>query len=204
MCGVHAQPLRPEHGLQVIERMRKVLRRKTAVPPERLREGRIAWRMLEEWSTVIDALSRPPELVNGDGDPILLTSDRWKIAAGARKAIVAAVRSMEDATEEEPGEFAIVRASDMTLIGYVRVSGTTVVVETNSAARADLLRERLEASCAGLLGARVRSHSDPASVFEEELSASSPADAVAARDRSHGKRPRTGEAPSPGDRGPRA
>lgn len=170
LCGIHPLPLRPEHGLQVIDRMRKVLRRKTAIPPARLRELRIAWRMLDEWSNVIDALNGPPTLVNRDGDPILMTSDRWKIAAGSRKAIVAAVRSMEDAREEEPGNFAIVRQSDMTLFGFVRVTGTTVVVETNSIARADLLRDRIETSCAGLLGARVRSHSDPTAVFHEDPS----------------------------------
>ncbi len=167
MCGVHPQPLRPGQGLMVIERMKKALRRKTAVPPERLRELRIARRLLEEWSTAIDSLSIPPTLVNNDGDPILQTSDRWRIDAGSRDAIATVIESMEGSVAEGKGEFAIVRESDSTMIGFIRLAGSAMVLETNSIARADLLRDRVETACAGLLGPHVRSHSDPTARFQE-------------------------------------
>jgi hypothetical protein len=50
-----------------------------------------------------------------------------------------------------------------TVIGHGRLFDTALQLETNSQARADTLRARVEAACGGLISHRVREHADPVS-----------------------------------------
>jgi hypothetical protein len=95
IAGMHSVPLSPRAGLEVAERIRKTLRRKTAVPPERLRDERIAQRMLAAWSDGMDRANRPPKLTNTDGEPLLLTSDRWPVEPGGRAAVAQRLAGIE-------------------------------------------------------------------------------------------------------------
>jgi len=66
ICGMHPLALDPLEGAVVIESVRKLLRRKTAVTPDRLRDPKVAWRMLLGWSDAIARRRTPPRLQNKD------------------------------------------------------------------------------------------------------------------------------------------
>lgn len=161
ICGMHAVSLRPQAGAAVVEEVRKALRRRTAVAPDRLRNPKTAERMLHAWSDAIDRLSLPPILENRDGHPLLLTTDRWTFEPSRRSEIVARIASIEGADgDPATGAFAIVREDD-TLVGSVEIGDASLIAETNSVARADELRAQIERRCESLLGPGLRSHSDP-------------------------------------------
>jgi hypothetical protein len=171
MCGMHVVPLRPGQAAEVVATVRRALRRKTAVSPARLREPRITGKMLHAWSDAIDRLNTPPQLVNTDGDPLLLTQDRWTFERAKRLAIIAAIESIEGAEPEESetgAVFAILREGnrehkdwDNTIVGRVEIRDRSVLADTNSIARADALRHQIEEACGDLLKSGARSHSDP-------------------------------------------
>lgn len=168
ICGMHAHPLPPRHAAGAIEQMRKFLRRKGAVPPDRLLDERVAWRMLEQWSVAIEMLDALPALTNTDGDAILFTTDRWSFDEISRGEVIARIEGMEGATRNDDGTFTIVREGnavhdhwDNTVIATVRVARGVVTAETNSVARADAMRERMNEALADLLSRGARSHADP-------------------------------------------
>jgi hypothetical protein len=174
ICGMHPVPLRPLQAQRVVDHARKKLRRKTAVSPERLRNERIAWELLQAWSDEVDARQTPPRLVNTDGDPLLLTEERWSFDPSERGAIVQRIADIENTEADElKGEesFTFVRKGnrmhkewDHTIIAQVKIGDSTVTASTNSLARADAIRERVEAACGSLLKTGVRTHTDPSSV----------------------------------------
>jgi hypothetical protein len=182
ICGMHPIPLRPAQVAPVIETVRRALRRRTAVAPERLRESRIVWKMLNAWSDAIERSQTLPTLVNTDGDPLLLTQDRWSFARAQRQEIVAQIRTIEgtDAKESESGDvFAVVREGnrrhkdwDNTVIGRIEIRDAAIIADTNSIARADALRLRIEEACDGLLRRGKRSHTDPTAAFANPAEAS--------------------------------
>lgn len=159
ICGIHSIPLRPTDGMEIVESVRKLIRRKTAVSPDRLRDPRVAWRMLLAWSEAVDRDLTPPRLVNRDGDAILLTNDRWNFDAARRGEIASRIGTLEEAAAIEIGS------------GILTAS-------TNSIARADALRIKIEDACSGLLRSHMRSHSDPLAQWDE-MSRSAPVPARA-------------------------
>lgn len=173
ICGLHATPLRPARGSLVVEKIRKVLRRKGAVPPDRLRGLKVARRMLNEWSNAVALASTPPRLANSDGDPILLTTDRWQFDGRSRNAIAGRIASIQGAKQQESGTFVLLREEgwDITIIGGVRIDAGTISLETNSVSRAEALSARIEHACGELLGAHIRSHADPVAMLNERTSA---------------------------------
>ncbi len=184
ICGMHTVPLPPAAGAGVVERMRKTLRRRTAVSPDRLRSARIAWRMLDAWSDAVDRRLAPPILQNTDGDPILFVEDRWPFRAADRPDVMARLASIEGA-ERESGDkeaFTFVRAGNPihkhwynTIVGRAVLSTDSLVAEVNSVARADSLRDVIEQACGELLGNRLRSISDPSAVLEQQRQTREPA-----------------------------
>ncbi|HEY2830566.1 MAG TPA: SEC-C domain-containing protein, partial [Thermoanaerobaculia bacterium] len=152
MCGAHSVPLRPLQAQRVVDRVRKKLRRKTAVSPDRLRDERIAWELLHAWSAEISAQQTPPGLVNTDGDPILLTEERWSFDPSERDAVIQRIAELANTeADESEGEtsFTIVREGNRmhkdwenTIIASVKIGDSTVIASTNSVARADAIRER--------------------------------------------------------------
>lgn len=149
----------------MIESLRKALRRKTALPPERLRDPKVAYRLLGFWSDAIDRISAPLRLANTDGDPLLLTSDRWTFDPAERPAVVHRIAAIEDAEpgaepeEDDVDVFVILRA-DGTVLGRIVIGEAMVTAETNSIARADALKKRIESACSGLLSLQLRSHEE--------------------------------------------
>ena len=171
ICGMHPNPLRPMQAQRVVDRVRKLLRRKTAVSPDRLRPERVVWAMLLAWSEQVSARKAMPELVNTDGDPVLFTEERWSFAPARRAEVVQRVATIENAEREESERrdaFTILRAGnrmhkdwDNTVIATVDVDDSTLLARTNSLRRADAIRAEIERVCGALVSAGLRSHTDP-------------------------------------------
>jgi len=178
LCGSHPQPLLPTATAEVVRRARGRLRRKRAVPVERLRDeafGRYLIRRWEEMVEEVEAQSAfPPVLQNTDGDPFLATTDHFKIAPGTRPNIAAQLAAMESVVTGDAGRgstgYNFLRPGDSkagspgsVLIGHARLSRKALEIETNSMERADELRDRIEAACGDWIHHRGRVHADPLS-----------------------------------------
>jgi hypothetical protein len=171
LTSVHPQPLPPRYGVEVAETIRRAVRRRNAVPPERLREPKIAWRMLDEWTDAVAALRIPRRLTNTSGDELLLTQDRWRIVEGSAEDVASRLRELQFVDEQEGTFFFLDRApedgADVTVLGTATIDEGILRLETNSVARADALASQFEAACADRLGRRVRSHSDPMAMLKD-------------------------------------
>jgi hypothetical protein len=178
LCGVHPQPLPPFDAAEVVRRARGRLRRKRAVPVERLRDGAFGRYLIRRWEEAVARLyersATPLDLRNNDGDPILLTIDHFEIVPGARPEVEARLSALDDVEPrgdgEDPCVYAFIRPGDArdpdsetTLIGRVCISKKTLRLETNSRQRADALRKRVEAACGTKIRHRAREHTDPQS-----------------------------------------
>ncbi len=166
---------------QAVDRVRQLLRRKGTVSPDRLREPRIAWGMLEAWSDAVSAYQTPPRLVNTDGEEILLTEDRWTLPPSKREEVLQRIATIENSQPEEDGVFVILQEGnqvhadwDNTIIAHLRVSESELRASTNSISRADVLRARIEEACGPLLSAGTRSHTDPTSAGHDPSDTSAP------------------------------
>jgi len=181
ICGMHQRPLRPLVAGPVVDRMRRLLRRKGPVTPDRLREPRIVWGMLETWADAVSANLAPPQLVNTDGEDVLLREDRWTFDPSRREEVLQRIATIEGVEPEGDGAFAILKEGnrfhadwDNTIIAQVQVKESGLVASTNSVSRADLIRERIERACGPLVSAGARSHTDPASAQREPRAARIP------------------------------
>jgi hypothetical protein len=173
ICGMHPIPLNPIDGAEVVASVRKLLRRKTAVPPDRLRDPRVAWRMLRDWSDAIERRHASPRLQNKDGDPILLTDDRWKFDRARRGEVVARLAALPGASPANDAAFDFIGPDDV-LTGHVEIVHDTLNASTNSIARADALRAQIETACQGMLRSHMRSHTDPLAQWDESSLSSPP------------------------------
>jgi len=178
VCGAHPRPLPPVDAAEVVRRARGRLRRKRAVPVERLREEAFGRYLIKRWEEAVFELDCraeiPPELHNTDGDLLLLTTDHFEIEPASRAEVESRLAGMEGVEVDESEEDAAVyvfltpgnplHASwENTVIGRARLAGAALRLETNSRERADALRGRVEAACGDLLRHRAREHADPLS-----------------------------------------
>jgi len=178
LCGMYPSALAPIEAAEVVRRARGRLRRKRAVPVERLREQAIGRYLIRRWEEAVAERKAQPAglraLANTDGDPFLLTRDHFAIAPGARPAIEAKLAAMEGVEPpdeaDEPPAYHFLRAGnamhaswDNTLIGEARFQASELVLETNSRERADALRARIESACGDGVRHRLREHEDPLS-----------------------------------------
>jgi len=113
----------------------------------------------------------PPQLQNTDGDPLLLTTDHFDIAPGAKRDIERKLAAWPDVDPPEPGEdppaYVFLRPKNRvhpdwenTVIGRALFAGGSMTLETNSRERADALRARLEAAFGKRIRHRDRMHHD--------------------------------------------
>ena len=178
LCGVHPRPLPPLDAADVVRRARGRLRRKRAVPVERLRDEAFGRYLIKRWEeTVAEADVRwetPTDLRNTAGDPILLTTDHFEIGPGMRPAVEAKLAALEGVEPPDPAEdppvYVFLRPGnplhpswETTMIGQARIVDGSLRLETNSRTRADALRERVEAACGDGVRHRAREHTDPLS-----------------------------------------
>ncbi len=182
LCGSHPRPLPPVPAAEVLRRARGRLRRKRAVPVDRLRDESVGRYLIKRWEEAVDDLdlsyvarrAGQPELQNTDGDPLLLTIDHFEIASGKRGDVEARLAELADVEPPEVGEglpvYTFLRPGNAmheswedTVVGHGRLLARSLQLETNSASRADVLRARVEAACGDSLLHRAREHSDPLS-----------------------------------------
>ena len=176
LCGTHPRPLPPVEAAEVVRRARARLRRKRSVPVDRLRDPAFGRNLIRYWEEAVEDVdvrrAIPPDLRNRDGDPLLLTVDHFEVAAGAMAAIEARVAELDGAHREPAGEdtstYVFLRPVDpaepdgeQTLLGRLRIGPEALRIETNSEARADALRARVEDVCGSRLRHRAREHMDP-------------------------------------------
>ena len=177
-AAIHPNPLPPLDAAEAVADARRRLRRKRAVPPERLRDGAFAKALVRYWDQALEVLrlkSRlPPDLRNRDGDPLRPTTDRFEVKNGAMAEVARLVAGLDGAVEEDAAEdcreYAMLRSDDddaaeherHTVLGWVRLTRTELQIETNSEARADALRRRIETACGNRVRHRERGHASVA------------------------------------------
>jgi hypothetical protein len=178
LCGAHPAALPPRPAAEIAERARKRLRCEAAVPVERLRDEAISRYLVTRWCEATDRAERdasaPLQLTNMDGESILVTSDHFAIDPAQREPVIAQLAALEGAeTEANAGAdreigFAFNAARpgspfERTLIGSATLSERGLTLTSNSIARADALRARVETACGALIRHRAREHADPLS-----------------------------------------
>jgi hypothetical protein len=177
--GTHPRPLPPSEAAEVVRRARSRLRRKRAVPPERLRDEKLGRYLIRRWEEAVTGLervrARAPELRNTDGEPLILTTDHFELAPGARPEVASRLATLDgvlppDRGDPEPSYDFLRDAAPgstsgpgATLLARARLSDARLTLETNSVARADAIRRRIEETCGALVRHRAREHSDPLS-----------------------------------------
>jgi hypothetical protein len=176
--GMHPHPLPPERAAEVVERTRRWLRRKRAVPVERLRRAKTGGYLIRRWEEALDEMEAarraPRQLSNTDGDPLIFTTDHFKIAPGSRGDIEDQLNAMEGVEppdpDDEDGMYTFLRPGhaagggmESTVIGHARLGRGELTLETNSRERADTLRERVEAVCGEWIHHKGRELADPLS-----------------------------------------
>ncbi len=176
--GVHPHPLPPAHGSDAIERARKLLAiPKKPISVERFRADVHDAKLIAAWHAAVASsrkqTSALPELQNTDGDPLLITIDRFDVAAKTFQEAtdrLQRIEGVEQNDDNEPGvrTFSFVRPGnaihkswDNTIVGSAELTERTLKLESNSIKRADALRTSVEAALAELLTFRIREHTDP-------------------------------------------
>ena len=179
LCGTHQRPLPPFHAAEVVRRARGRLRRRRAVPVERLRDASLGRYLIRRWEEAVEDCDArgalPRDLRNQDGDPLLFTVDHFEVTPGTVRAVDTRIAGIDGAWQEpSDGEWAtwtLVRPDptggdgDGIVVGRIKLNGTDLRVETNSQARADALRERMEAACGARIRHRAREHADPSALM---------------------------------------
>lgn len=171
LWGTAPHSLPPLAADKVVQRVRRRLGIRTGpVPVERLREMEIGADLICHWQKTVDALferaATPPRLQNTSGDPLLLTSDHFSVAPGAHADVARALESCGATPGTRAGDFLFLAAGERpddagTVTATARLTDDRLTVETNSLARADGHRARVEAACGALIRHRMREHSDP-------------------------------------------
>ena len=174
--GIHPRPLPPVEAAEAVRRVRGRLRRKRAIPVDRLQDEKVGRYMIARWEDAVEDLdhrrSVPPRLQNTDGDDMLFTVDHLEFDPHVQKEVkkqLAALEGVEPPETDDPDQVYVFtrpgnpmhRGWENTLIGRATITDGKLRLETNSIKRADALRERIEGQCGELLHHRARDHSDP-------------------------------------------
>ena len=179
IAGMHGYSLPPLSAEQVVQTMRRYCRVRTRpIKPDRLRDSHAQLDLLGMWRDMIEAQYAPPQLTNTDGDPLSFLSDRFDFDAGARAAVLAALKKLDGASDAnvdgDMTEIVVVKPgarrmalSDATVIARIEVHAARLIVESNSTERADDIRKRIESALGTQIRHRLRSETTAASMFED-------------------------------------
>jgi hypothetical protein len=182
LAGCHLRSLPPREGDEARRRLRSAVRVRAAnVPAETLREATAGGTLFRIWQEIVDAAdARPlPKLQNTDGEDLILTVDRFDVAAEKAHEVVAALLDLPDARRDEGEEDGAITVSFVregnakgvlptTLIGRAILEGGLLRLETNSMQRADRLRRLVAERLGALASFRIREHADPVAHLAEE------------------------------------
>lgn len=174
-CGIHHRPLGPRDAEDVVSAVRRLARsgRRTTFRTEELRSQEMTLLLVTAWEKFVAAVDAapPPKLQNTDGDPLLLTEDRFQLAAADRQRVIERLTSIEGSQVEENGadlHVTFTRAGNRmhkgwenTIVGHADVRADAIVVFTNSTKRADAVRKSIEHTCGALVRHQVRQLRDP-------------------------------------------
>jgi hypothetical protein len=176
LSGTHPRLLPPRLGENVAAQVRKLHRKRTRpFSLELLRTPEVVRDLIDEWETEIVAAQNapPPALCNMDGDPLLLTKDRFTVRAGARAELEKILATLPDTDLESDGKVTHIDVSrppanptpamDVVSVAHGELRESEIVIETNSVKRADAIRQMIERAAGELVVHRAREHADPAS-----------------------------------------
>jgi hypothetical protein len=178
VCGMYPRALPPASAAEVVRRARGRLRRKGAIPVERLRDDAIGRYLIARWEEEVAELDfrarLPLTLRNFDGDAFVVTADHFAVAAGARAEIERRLSGLEGVEPIGAADSASVydcvgpeghpgAGPGRLSLGRLRLSDTRLQIETTSRERADSMRLHIESACGDLIRHRGREHSDPLS-----------------------------------------
>ncbi len=183
LCGMHPRALPPFGAAEVVRSARgRLLRRRGAVPLDRLRDPAFGSHLIRHWEDSVQAgdakSAGPPQFCNQDGDPLLPTTDHFDVTPGTAPAVEARIAALDgadrDGTIDDGTEYAFLRPHDPphpdgeeTVIGHVRIEPAALRLETNSLARADALRARIERACGTRIRHRAREQTDPQTLLKD-------------------------------------
>ncbi len=175
LAGCHLRSLPPREGEEARRRLRSAIRVRAAkVPAGKLREATADGTLFRIWQEIVDAgdARPPPRLQNTDGEDLVLTVDRFDVAAGKADEVVAGLLDLPDAQQDEGEDDGAVTVSFVregnakgvlptTLTGRAILESRLLRLETNSMQRADRLRRLVAERLGPLVSFRIREHSDP-------------------------------------------
>lgn len=176
LSSIHPRVLPPFYAAAAVSRARRRLRRRRAVPLDRLRDATFGRHLIRYWEETVDDLdyasTAPPRVQNTEGDPLVLTVDHFEFTPEAGPEVAARIgkldRALREPNDDGTTTYAFLRPDDparpdgqQTLIGRVQMSRSALLIETNSQARADALRETIEGACGTHIRHRTREQSDP-------------------------------------------
>ncbi|MBD3161875.1 MAG: hypothetical protein GF346_06315 [Candidatus Eisenbacteria bacterium] len=179
--GLHPMPLPAEAAEEVAGKIRRKTRRKRRVPVETLRRPEIGRALIAFWEEAVAGLQEPravpPRMQNTDGEKLCLTADAFAFDPRHRKEILARLDALPetDAKTEKDGVrvYSFLRPRDRThedrestVIGRATLHDRELLLETNSTARANALRGRVESVLRHRIRHRSRREEDPFSALE--------------------------------------
>ncbi len=136
-----------------------------------LRSGPGQMALFAAWEAGVSAreaaAGRMPVLQNTDGDPLLLTTERFALAPGARDEVASRLERLDgvDGCSEEDGTLRITltkpgnrlhKSWENTIVAHLALSADELTVETNSTKRANRARRVVESACGALVVRRSR------------------------------------------------
>ena len=157
--GLHPRALQPVESTEPLAAIRRLLGVRTrAVAADRLRAPAIQLAMILQWRlAVADQLRRSmaPRIVsNTDGDPLVLCTDHFDVAAADQPHVLELLAAVEGGQVESSDDDDVVvflrvgnklhKDWDNTVLGRARFKADRLFVETNSVKRADTLRKSIE------------------------------------------------------------
>lgn len=210
LSGTHPQPVHPDFGAEVVE---KVCRARGLTPGllsvVEARGPGVAEELLQRWEHFVEAMiaMQQPQIENLDGDPLLSTRDHFTLDPARRAEVIACLAALVHAEKDEDGATTHVTLFEPryempsrfghAMVARVVVKDDTLVLETNSVRRADVVRARVESTLnehgpRDAIRHRLRDHEDiaadavPPTFTIPELAANqTPADAFREFERSH-------------------
>jgi hypothetical protein len=159
IAGLHQSALTPDDAAHVVARARTALELDGAVPADRLQAAAAGEALLQYWEEAVQERrlhsSRPRQLVNSDGDPLLFTVDRLEVAAGPAREVGQLILGIEGMIEDEDEDgpmYVLLRPKDRsesesTVLASIRLDADGLRIETNSVARADYALDRIMDAC---------------------------------------------------------
>lgn len=180
-CGMHPRVLPPRPVATVVAALRKTLGfRSKKIPVSRLRADVPLDGWILTWEQIVAhhdvSSTKVPKLQNTDGDPLLLTNDRFEFDPSHRPNIEAKLAKLaedDETTSSAERSFTFYRPGnpmhkswDNTIVGRADLRECELVLETNSVRRADDLRAKVEEMLQALVRHRARDHQDPEALLQ--------------------------------------